>query len=96
MALTRATLTPTLDEDSAFAEFYRRVSQAEGIAETEALAAVREADKGWQAHMTYLERRFPARWRRQSGVRHVKDDETGSSGRAESLEQAVERIRSEL
>src|SRR5689334_19223685 len=59
---------PVTDEEAAFVDFYRQVSQAEGQAEADALAAVREADKGWQAHMTYLERRFANRWRQQSGI----------------------------
>src|SRR3954452_23882863 len=54
---------PVADADPGFAEFYRQVSQAEGQAEADAVAAVREADRGWQAHMTYLERRFATRWR---------------------------------
>lgn len=45
---------PVTDEEAAFADFYDQISQAEGVAETEAVAAVRLADKGWQAHMTYL------------------------------------------
>jgi hypothetical protein len=77
---------PVSDEDSAFAEFYREVSQAEGQAEADALAAVREADKGWQARMTYLERRFATRWRQQSGVRHVKDE-----AKTETLEDIIAR-----
>jgi len=75
------------DEEAAFADFYERVKIAEGLAEVDAIAAVREADRGWQAHMTYLERRFADRWRQQSGVRHVKSDE-----RNESLEEMVARL----
>jgi len=81
---------PVTAEEHEFAEFYRRVTQAEGHAEVNALAAVRAADKGWQAHMTYLERRFADRWRQQSGVRHVKSEE-----RTESLEQILGRLHRE-
>jgi hypothetical protein len=45
---------PVAEADMVFADFYRQVSQAEGQAEADAVAAVREADRGWQAHMTYL------------------------------------------
>jgi hypothetical protein len=81
---------PVSDDDAAFADFYRQVSQAEGVAEAEAVAAVRAADKGWQAHMTYLERRFSSRWRQQSGVRYVKKD-----GEPESIEQLLQRFAAE-
>jgi transposase len=81
---------PISESEAAFAEIYRQVSQAEGQAEADALAAVREADRGWQAHMTYLEHRFADRWRQQSGVRHVKSEE-----RTESLEQMVDRLHCE-
>jgi hypothetical protein len=53
-----------------------------------AVASVREAKQGWQAHMTYLERRFPVRWRRMDGIKH-------SSGRSEdrpSIENEFRRI----
>jgi len=78
------------DDEAAFADFYERVTIAEGLAEVDAVAAVREADRGWRAHMTYLERRFADRWRQQSGFRHVKSEE-----RPESLEQALDRIKRE-
>lgn len=61
---------PVNSDDAVFADFHRRLTRAEGIAETDAVAAVRAADKGWQAHMTYLERRFANRWRQQSGQEH--------------------------
>jgi len=67
-----------------------RVSQAEAVAETDAVAAVRDADRGWQAHMTYLERRFASRWQQQSGARQVTDGKP-----PESMEQALGRITSE-
>jgi hypothetical protein len=68
-----------LDEgELAFADFHDRVRQAEAEAEITAVASVREAKGGWQAHMTYLERRFPIRWRRMDGVKH-------SAGRIDDL-----------
>src|SRR3954454_5645656 len=82
---------PVADADAAFADFYRQVSQAEGQAEADAVAAVREADRGWQAHMTYLERRFATRWRQQSGIRYAKEPE----GRGETLEQLVSKLDAE-
>jgi hypothetical protein len=61
---------PVEDSELAFADFHDRVRQAEAEAEMAAVASVREAKGGWQAHMTYLERRFPARWRRMDGIKH--------------------------
>lgn len=43
------------------------LSEAEALAEIDAVAAIREAKTGWQAHMTYLERRHSERWSRQEG-----------------------------
>jgi transposase len=77
---------PVTDEEAAFADFYDQISQAE--AEAEAVAAVRLADKGWQAHMTYLERRFSSRWRQQSGVRYVKSE----NDRGASIEQQLAQM----
>ncbi|HEX3331287.1 MAG TPA: hypothetical protein VHS27_15275 [Gaiellales bacterium] len=81
---------PVSGEEHEFAEFYRRVTQAEGIAEAEAVAAARVADRGWQAHMTYLERRFASRWRQQSGIRYVKEAPSGRS-----LEQILDELETE-
>jgi hypothetical protein len=39
--------------------------------------------------MTYLERRFAARWRQQSGARYVKDESP------ESMEETLRRLTSE-
>lgn len=68
------------DDERAFADFHDRVSQAEAEAEMAAVASVREAKQGWQAHMTYLERRFPSRWRRMDGIKgdvsHKRDEES--------------------
>jgi hypothetical protein len=58
------------DVELIYAEFHDRVRQAEAEAEMTAVASVREAKGGWQAHMTYLERRFPVRWRRMDGIKH--------------------------
>ena len=65
------------------------MSQADAVAEVNAVAAVREADKGWQAHMTYLERRLATR-RQQSGIRYAKEPE----GR-KSLEQLIDEMHRE-
>src|SRR4051794_34788625 len=61
---------PIDETEEAFAELHDRVRQAEAEAEMAAVASVREAKGGWQAHMTYLERRFPVRWRRMDGIKH--------------------------
>jgi hypothetical protein len=62
---------PVDEAEIAFADFHDRVRQAEAEAEMAAVASVREAKGGWQAHMTYLERRFPVRWRRMDGIKHA-------------------------
>ncbi|HYX84053.1 MAG TPA: hypothetical protein VE777_03695 [Gaiellales bacterium] len=57
-----------------------------------AVAAVREAKGGWQAHMTYLERRFPVRWRQMDGIKHAG----GRRGEEhETFEKAIDRIHRE-
>jgi hypothetical protein len=58
------------DTELAYADFHDRVRQADAEAEMTAVASVREAKGGWQAHMTYLKRRFPVRWRRMDGIKH--------------------------
>ena len=82
-AAAEAKADPVSSEEHEFAEFYRRVTQAEGIAEAEAVAAVRVADRGWQAHVTYLERRFATRWRQQSGIRSAKEARRTGVARAQ-------------
>lgn len=44
------------------------MSEAEALAEIDAVAAVREAKQGWQAHMTFLERRHSERWSRREAA----------------------------
>lgn len=51
-----------------------------------AVASVREAKGGWQAHMTYFERRFPVRWRRMDGIKH-------SAGRVDDTPSPEEEFR---
>src|SRR5438067_1247113 len=48
-----------------FRDFYERMCEAEALAEIDAVAAVREAKQGWQAHITFLERRHSERWSRR-------------------------------
>src|SRR3990172_7679311 len=51
--------------DKLYAEFAEAVKRGEGEAEAHAVALVRKAmPDNWQAAMTYLERRYPYRWRR--------------------------------
>src|SRR5690349_13677383 len=52
------------DGDPIFAEWYDAMQEAEALAEIDAVAKVREAGQGWQAHMTFLERRHSERWSR--------------------------------
>jgi len=48
-----------------YAAFLDALKGAEAKAEQDALRDVREAQVGWQAHMTFLERRHPTRWGRR-------------------------------
>jgi transposase len=55
--------------DRPFREFREAIKKAEGEAEVHAVALVRQAmPDNWQAAMTWLERRFPDRWRRRDAV----------------------------
>jgi hypothetical protein len=51
--------------DWVYLDFRHAVKSAEAYAETEHLRRVGYAAPGWQAGMTILERRHPARWRRR-------------------------------
>lgn len=81
---------PLSPDDVPFADFFDQVIEAEALAEIDAVAAVREAKGGWQAHMTYLERRFSERWRRMDGTRVGRQEQ-----REESFEQALARLEKE-
>jgi hypothetical protein len=50
--------------DPAYIEFYRRFREAEGLAERDAVLAIREGAKGWQGQAWWLERRKRWTWRR--------------------------------
>ncbi len=59
----------TKREDRPYREFREAIKKAEGEAEVHAVALVRKAmPDNWQAAMTYLERRYPDRWRRREAV----------------------------
>lgn len=52
-----------------YSDFLDRIKEAEAGAEIHAIGKVRSAfDTDWKAAMTYLERRYPSRWRRRSTV----------------------------
>lgn len=52
-----------------YSDFVERMKEAEASSEMHAVLKVRAAfDENWQAAMTYLERRYPQRWRRRSSV----------------------------
>lgn len=52
-----------------YSDFLDRIKEAEASAEIHAVGKVRSAfDTDWRAAMTYLERRYPMRWRRRSTV----------------------------
>jgi hypothetical protein len=86
-----ATLT---EQEQAYLDFYLRLTHAEATVEEEALAKVREAKIGWQAHMTYLERRFSERWRRtdvadrpKHGAKTVDEELVSLSRKFEAFDQ---------
>jgi transposase-like protein len=55
------------DESGPYADFADAVRAAEAAAEIDALEAVKAARySDWKSAMTFLERRFPSRWGRQS------------------------------
>lgn len=63
------------EHHSIYAEFLQTIKEASARAEVEAVSGVRTADRGWQAHMTWLERRYPSRWGRRARL-----DDPPSSG----------------
>jgi hypothetical protein len=62
------------EEDSIYAEFRQVIKEAEAEAEIEAVAQVRAGGKGWQAPMTWLERKFPSRWARMTREQDAPDE----------------------
>jgi hypothetical protein len=55
--------------DSPYAGFAEAVQRAEAEAEVYAVAVIRQAmSEDWRAAVSYLERRHPGRWRRQSST----------------------------
>lgn len=79
-------------KDKLHADFAIAYKRAEGLAEASGLERIRQAAmKTWQADAWYLERRFPARWRRRD-ERAI----TGADGGALKIEQSVRLARNEL
>jgi hypothetical protein len=59
------------DGEAKYQAFAAAIELASVEAEMSALQSVRKLEERWQANMTFLERRFPARWARrvdQSGI----------------------------
>lgn len=57
---------------SKYFEFLQAVKRAEYEAEAEAVAQVRLASRTqWPAGMTWLERKFPSKWRRRDTTEHT-------------------------
>lgn len=74
------------DDERVFAEFLQAVEAAAARAEAHAVATVRKhSDKHWQAAMTFLERRYPTRWRRRITV----DDGQGIDASQRETEQRM-------
>jgi hypothetical protein len=76
-----------------YSEFLERIKEAEASSEMHAVLKVRAAfDDNWQAAMTYLERRYPQRWRRRSSV-EVDDKPAEREPEAAEVEMpATERL----
>lgn len=55
------------EEQGIYADFVRAVRRAEAEAEVQAVEFVQlHMPKDWRAAITFLERRYPSRWRRQT------------------------------
>jgi hypothetical protein len=52
-------------EQQLYVDFAHVMRICEARSESELLQLVAKGETGWQAHMTILERRFPARWKRR-------------------------------
>lgn len=50
---------------SLYVDFFQSIKKASAIAEAKCVRSVLDAGMGWQAYMTWLERRFPDRWGHQ-------------------------------
>ena len=87
---------PIEESELAYAAFHDRVRQAEAEAEIAAVRSVREAKQGWQAHMTYLERRFPTRWRRMDGIKHAAGRGEDAATPEETFRRMAEEDRRQM
>lgn len=57
------------EESGIYHDFSEAVQRAEGEAEVYAVAIIRQAmNDDWRAAISYLERRHPSRWRRQTST----------------------------
>lgn len=64
-------LVEALDDETLMFLWFRYAYQrAEAQSEINLLETVNRAGTHWQAQMTILERRFPARWRRRDEIEH--------------------------
>jgi hypothetical protein len=58
-------------KETIYSDFFDAVKKAESDAEVRAVAIIQRAmPENWQAAMTYLERKFPARWSRGERLEH--------------------------
>lgn len=78
-----------------YSDFLDRIKEAEASAEIHAVGKVRSAfETDWKAAMTYLERRYPSRWRRRTTVDVGMENEGGVDldGGTEEGQGAKERL----
>ena len=52
-------------EDSPYTRFFQSIKKAAAMAEADHLQKGLQGKMGWQAHFTFLERRYPSRWGHQ-------------------------------
>lgn len=76
-----------VEESGIYHDFRIAVERAEAEAEVEAVAILRSAmiDGDWRATLGFLERRYPARWRRQQTT-----ELTGADGAPIAVERTVD------
>lgn len=76
-----------LEESGIYHDFRVAVERAEAEAEIEAVAVLRTAiiEGDWRATVGFLERRYPARWRRQQTT-----ELTGADGGPIAVEQTID------
>lgn len=70
-----------LPSEQPYLSFLERATRASADAELHAVGVLRSAmTEDWRAALAYLERRYPARWRRVTDTTAPRDDDDAGSG----------------